>query len=112
MPAYINYGGRGIKFKLQPFDFFVATMKDSWFEGATLGRKDNNGHYEYGNIKWETRQEQSENKRNNKWISFNGRTMLIHAWAKELQITSAALAKRFKSWSIEQALTTPKKGSK
>ena len=87
-------------------------MLPSWVDGASLDRINTDGHYEYGNLRWSTINEQNRNKRNNMVIEYRGRSMNLSSWAKELQITSAALAKRFKSWSIEQALTTPKKGSK
>lgn len=38
-----NYGGRGIEFRLGSEAEFIARMNDSWFEGASLGRIDNNG---------------------------------------------------------------------
>ena len=104
-----NYGGRGIKFKLESIDEFVARMEPTWFAGATLGRINNDGHYEYGNIRWETTMQQSCNKRSSVFFTYNDRTMTQSQWARELGITSGRLHYRVKTWGLERAMTTHKK---
>lgn len=42
-----------------------------------------------------------------KLITHNGRTMTITDWAKELKTSRSALAYRFKTMSVEEALTKP-----
>lgn len=85
--GYHRYGGRGIKFLLPEFSVFWEQMKDSWFEGATLGRKDNDGHYEMSNVRWETRTQQNENKSSNVVIRYGGVTMILRDWLKLLGIS-------------------------
>lgn len=62
--GYENYGGRGITFKWDNFESFREDMEPSWFRGATIERKNNDGNYEKSNCKWATRSEQARNKRN------------------------------------------------
>lgn len=69
---YPNYGGRGINIDnrwLPPadigFENFLKDMENSYIEGFTLDRLNNNGNYCKENCKWVVIQEQSYNRRNN-----------------------------------------------
>lgn len=67
---YKNYGGRGIKFLFESFDQF---FNEIGFrpEGTTLDRKDNNGNYEPGNIRWATPKQQANNTRRKRIEQFS-----------------------------------------
>jgi len=60
--SYHNYGGRGIQFKFTSFDDFISEIGSRPI-GYTLDRINNEGHYELGNIRWASRQEQNKNRR-------------------------------------------------
>lgn len=60
--AYKWYGGRGIEFRFTSFGQFFAELGPRP-PRLTLDRKDNDGHYEPGNVRWATRSEQEKNKR-------------------------------------------------
>jgi hypothetical protein len=60
--AYDNYGGRGIKFSFKSFTEFYNELGDRP-DGMTIDRKDVNGNYESGNVRWATRLEQIHNRR-------------------------------------------------
>lgn len=83
---YKNYGGRGIivcdRWRTK-FENFDDDMGKSWFEGAELDRKDNNGNYEPSNCRWTTKKVQQSNKRNNHRLTINGKTLTIAQWGDE-----------------------------
>jgi hypothetical protein len=60
--GYDYYGGRGIEFKFESFEQFIAEVGNRP-EGMSLDRVDPDKNYEIGNVKWSTRKEQSINKR-------------------------------------------------
>lgn len=62
LPCWPDYGGRGIEFRFTSFEEFYICLGPRP-PGYTLDRIDNDGHYEKGNVRWATRQEQNLNKR-------------------------------------------------
>lgn len=111
------YGGRGIKVCEEwktSFPSFLAWARTSGYEShLTIERKDVNGNYEPSNCCWATWEEQHNNKRTNRVLSFNGRSLNVTQWSKnnEIGLTKAALTDRVNKygWSAEKALTTPLK---
>jgi hypothetical protein len=108
---YKYYGGRGIKVcedwmnSFEKFDKDMSPKPD----GSSLDRIDNNGDYSLENCKWSSRHDQSTNMRNNKFFTFNGRTLTLSDWGRLLNIKTTTLYGRIHSygWSLEKTLTTP-----
>ena len=112
--AYANYGGRGIKVcdRWQSFENFYADM-GARPDGMTLERIDNDGDYEPSNVRWATRAEQANNKRNNRLLSFDGVTKTLAQWADGLGVSHATLVMRLKQgWPIDKAVTLPQQNKR
>jgi len=106
-PKYDDYGGRGISVCcewLESFAAFLASVGERPFAKAEIDRKDNNGNYEPGNIRWATRKQQTSNTRNNHLVTHRGRTQTLQAWAEELRWSQAGMAYRVKRMPLEVAL--------
>lgn len=64
-PAYKDYGARGIENKFESFEeFFGYITKELNInpQKLTIDRIDNNGNYEYGNIRFVTKAKNNQNK--------------------------------------------------
>jgi hypothetical protein len=104
---YGDYGGRGIRVcdRWQVFEHFLEDMGECP-DGLTIERVNNAGNYEPGNCRWATVDEQARNKRNNRWLTLNGRTMCAKDWARELGIHYMTLITRMnRGWSDDECLT-------
>lgn len=67
--GYRNYGARGIKVCPQwhDFDTYYADLNrliGPWRPGMSVDRRNNDGDYEPGNVRWATASEQQLNSRN------------------------------------------------
>jgi hypothetical protein len=79
-PHFADYGGRGIKVCERwenSFSNFLSDMGNRPSKMHSIDRfPDNNGGYSPDNCRWATREEQSRNKRNNRIVSYKGKTMI------------------------------------
>ncbi len=108
------YGGRGIRMCQEWRNNFQAfydwAISNGYAEDLTIDRVDINGDYEPSNCRWVTMKEQSNNKRNNHLIEYNGKVKTVSQWADEIGIDKNVLYKRLiGGWSVQKAFTTPKK---
>jgi len=108
-PSYKYYGQRGIRICKEWHDFmrFLADMGHPE-PGQSIGRINNDGHYEPSNCRWETQEQQNENTSRNRLVTYQGKTQILKLWAKEYNIAPNRLSERLRrGWSLEQALNTP-----
>lgn len=108
--GYKNYGGRGIRVceRWMTFDHFLADMGERPSTEHTLDRKDVNGHYEPGNVRWAHKSEQANNRRVTIRLTFRGETLPIAEWCRRLGLNRRVVSQRIASgWSHEAALATP-----
>ncbi len=100
---YKYYGGRGIKHKLESVTDLINAIGRRPTPSHSLDRIDNNGHYEVGNIRWATREEQNRNRRDN--ITYKGEC--ASEASRRLGGSKCLVAIRIKKygWSLEKAFT-------
>lgn len=107
---YDDYGGRGITICSEWEDFaaFLADMGRRPSMKHTLDRIDVNGNYEPGNCRWATWREQAQNKRNNVWITHDGKTLCVREWERQLGLNVGGIQSRLlNGWSEEESIATP-----
>lgn len=77
---YHKYGGAGITvYKKWRKDFaaFIAHMGMRPSRLHSIDRINNDGNYCPGNVRWATRKQQQRNRRTNRYVKHNGKTMCV-----------------------------------
>lgn len=120
---FFNYGGRGIKLceGLRGFPKFL-TVLGACPKGLELDRWPNNetGHYSCGdcadcvanrwplNVRWATRRQQNQHRRNNRVLTVFGITQCLQALANHFGINRKTVTSRLElGWDVERAFTHP-----
>lgn len=106
---YRNYGARGIKVcdRWEDFAAFYADMGDRPI-GTTLDRIDNSGNYEPSNCRWADQKTQSNNRRANVVLTYDGKSLTVAQWSEIVGVERKTIEYRIRSgWATERALTTP-----
>lgn len=109
---YKDYGGRGIRVCDEWANNFEAfyewAMSNGYKDGLTLDRIDVEGNYTPSNCRWATIEEQNNNQRKSRIITYNGKSQTIGEWAKETGLNYQTIWNRIDIllWSAEKALTT------
>lgn len=90
-PQHCDYGGRGITvcdrwLGENGFSNFFADMGLIPIKGYTIERRDNDGNYEPSNCYWASKPTQSRNRRNNKYLEYNGERLVQRDWANRLGV--------------------------
>lgn len=79
--SYSRYGARGITCAFQSRKEFVQWVEQNLphptYKDVQIDRIDNNGNYEPGNLRLATHREQSLNRHNNVWMSYQGERILM-----------------------------------
>lgn len=114
---YPAYAGRGIKVceewansyeNFKQWAFANGYNKEAAFCECTIDRIDVNGDYCPENCRWVNMKTQCNNRRNTIYLTLNGKTKSISAWADEIGISLDILYHRYKTgWSDEKILTQP-----
>jgi len=115
LAAYPEYGGRGISICAEWIKSFNQFYKDMGPcpRGYTLDRINNNGNYTPANCRWASWDLQANNRRNNRFIAWKGKTRSLHQWAKIRRIKYSLIYYRLRrGCSIDRVLEFKTKSSK
>lgn len=118
---YVDYGGRGIavcdrwkdsfeNFRDDMYESYLKHVEEFGEKDTTIDRIDVDGNYELSNCRWATWQEQFNNKRDSKYVTYKGETHTISQWERILGISRGSLWNRLihLNYSIEDAFETAK----
>lgn len=106
------YGGRGIEFRFESFRQFLDDLGRRPSPDHSLDRKDVNGHYEPGNVRWATKLQQLRNKRNTKYLIINQVNKPLRIWAEEYGLDPQLVWLRVqRKWCDECSVLLPKGGT-
>ncbi len=107
-PDYKYYGGRGIKVcdRWLCFKNFIEDMGQKPTPKHEIDRHPNNktGNYEKGNCRWGTDPEQSKNRRDNRFVEYNGERMILSDMAKMLDVKPNYLSYHLKTKTINEVI--------
>lgn len=110
--SYYNYGARGIsvcdKWAKNYVNFQTWALKSGYKKGLSIDRIDNNGNYCPNNCRWATRNQQNNNTRRTKKITYQGKTKTLTEWCNELGLKKQTIYARIYSygWNINKAFNT------
>ena len=110
-PDYANYGARGITVSDEWRADFVNFLRDMGERpaGLTLGRIDNNAGYCGSNCRWETMEQQQNNRRSSRVIEAFGQAKTIAQWARDLGVSRQAIRYRIEAgWPADLAVSDAK----
>lgn len=114
-PVFKYYGGRGIQVckRWDSFEKFLSDMGPRPSADYELDRRNNDGDYEPRNCRWATHAEQMRNRRTNRRLTFDGRTLPIIEWAERLGLKPVTISSRLsRGKTIEQALSPAQRRSR
>lgn len=104
--SYKNYGGRGIKYskEFEKYSFFENwAFANGYKEGLTLDRINNNEGYSPENCRWANSKVQSNNKRTNIILEYNGESKTFSQWCEFYKVDYNRSKVRFENgYSFEE----------
>jgi len=106
---YKDYGARGIEVApvwRTSFKRFLQDVGTAPSREHSIDRfPDKQGNYEPGNVRWATRMEQAQNRKDNRNLTLNGVTQCISQWSRDLHLHEDTIRSRLKrGWDAERAL--------
>lgn len=116
---YQNYGGRGItvcdewlnkEIVCYPstkgwLAFKEWALSNGYREDLTLDRIDTDKSYSPENCRWISQKCQQNNRRNNRLVTYKGKTQTLSEWCDELHLNYKTVSTRINNyhWSVERA---------
>lgn len=116
--SFRNYGGRGIGVAPEwtgssGFGNFLADVGMRPSRKHSLDRKNNNGNYVPGNVRWATVKQQARNKRTSRVLTAMGESLTLAEWTQRLGCGYHTIRERLRrGWSPALAVTMPVKSKR
>lgn len=106
---YKYYGARGIKVCDEWLNNFQAfydwAVNNDYQDGLTIDRINNDGNYTPDNCHWVDMKTQSNNRRSNVLLTYNGKTQTMMQWSEELHLPYNTIKHRHqKCWTDRECL--------
>ena len=109
--GYVDYGGRGIKIcdEWKSYEAFKEwALSNGYNDALSIDRINNDEGYCPSNCQWTDDVTQANNKRSNRLITIEDKTMTMAQWSRETGISYGALQRRISSgWDPADAVTLP-----
>lgn len=112
--SYEDYGLEGIKVCARwrcdnGLENFIANIGKRPAKGYQLDRIDGDYGYTPWNCRWVTARENVLNRSTTHWITFQGKTMCLTDWAKEVGLRRGTLKTRITQlgWTEQEAVSIP-----
>ncbi|GHV91221.1 hypothetical protein AGMMS50268_17240 [Spirochaetia bacterium] len=107
-----DYHDRGITVCSEWHDyptFREWALENGYRDDLSIDREDNDGNYCPENCRWADDDTQANNTSRNINITFNGKTMTLKQWSKEIGVKYRTLSQRILvlGWDIDRAFTEP-----
>ena len=107
--SYKWYGAKGIHVCNEWHDFEVFKSwaeSNGYSEGLSIDRIDASKDYDPSNCRWATVEEQANNKSNNVFVEYEGKSRTVAQWAKQLGMKDSTIRMRLRrGWSVERTLS-------
>lgn len=109
---FCDYGGRGIRiceeWRKDFQKFYDWAMSHGYDKNLTIDRIDNDKGYYPDNCRWADRKTQSNNRRYNVRIKYQGEQHTLSQWSEKLGIAEGTLWNRLylRCWTVEEAFET------
>jgi hypothetical protein len=103
---YQGWGGRGIsvypEWRHNFLAFFSYVGPRPSLKHSIDRYPDNDGDYKPGNVRWATREQQARNKRNNRYLTYKGKTRCVAEWEEALGLKGILKARLHLGWEGER----------
>lgn len=88
--------------------FYDWSIANGYTDELTIDRINNDEGYSPDNCRWVTNKENSRNKRNNRYITYKGKTQCLSAWCEELGLDYKKVHNKlvYQGFDVERVFTT------
>ena len=108
-PNHERYGKRGITYnpRWESFENFWEDMGESYQDGLTIDRKNNQKGYSKDNCRWVTPHEQNKNMRSNVYLNHKGKKSTVEEISEQTGLLSTTIYnRRQRGWTDDKIINT------